>query len=92
MTRTTHHTSNDEYEHQHDSDSMHTAFVEHALGIHRNIAACHAHIARGDGVHALTAALMLPCYRAEFRKLVQSLSFAQESELRTALEALHEPA
>ena len=90
MTRTTHDTSNDE--HEHDSDQMHTALVERALGIHRNIAACQAHIARGEGVHALTAALMLPCYRAEFRKLVQSLSFAQESELRTALEALHEPA
>ena len=69
-----------------------TALVECALGIHRNIAACHAHIARGDGVHALTAALMLPCYRAEFRKLVQSLSSVQERELRTALEALQEPA
>ncbi|MDQ0016791.1 hypothetical protein J2W23_005199 [Variovorax boronicumulans] len=92
MTRTTHTTSNDEHEHEHDSDLMQTALVECALGIHRNIAACHAHIACGGGVHALTAALMLPCYRAEFRKLVQSLSSAQERELRTALEALHESA
>lgn len=90
MTRTTHHTNNGE--HEHDSDPMRTALVECALGIHRNIAACHAHIACGDGVHALTAALMLPCYQAEFRKLVQSLSSAQERELRTALEALQEPA
>ena len=75
-----------------DDEAMTQTPVGRAFAIHRSIAACHAHIARGDGVHALTAALMLPCYRAEFRKLVQSLSFAQESELRTALEALHEPA
>lgn len=73
-------------------DTMHTTVVEHALVIHRSITACHACIARGDGVHALTAALMLPCYQAEFRTLARALTLAQQSELRTTLQALQEPA
>ncbi|MBJ2156804.1 hypothetical protein [Variovorax sp. IB41] len=64
--------------------------VERAFAIHRSIAACHAHIARGDGVHALTAALMLPCYEAGFRRIALSLDHAQARELRTSLDALRE--
>jgi hypothetical protein len=55
-------------------------------GIHRSIAACHAHIARGDNIHALTAALMLPCYQAGFCSLVRELDAAQASELMASLD------
>jgi hypothetical protein len=65
--------------------------VERAFAIHRSICACHAHIARGDGVHALTAALMLPCYEAGFGRIARSLDHAQARELRTSLDALHAP-
>lgn len=62
--------------------------VAQALGIYRSIAACDECIARGDGVHALTAALMLPCYRADFRRLVLELDPLEENELRLALQTL----
>ncbi|SFQ24141.1 hypothetical protein [Variovorax sp. 770b2] len=74
-----------------DDEAMTRAAVERALAIHRSIAACHAHIARGDSVHAFTAALVLPCYQAEFLGLARLLDPAQQSELRTALQALREP-
>lgn len=61
--------------------------VARALQIHRNVVACNEHIARGSGVHELTAALMLPCYRAEFCRLVLALTSAEERELRHALDA-----
>ena len=59
--------------------------VAEALQIHRSIAACHAHLARSDGIHALTAALMLPCYRAEFERLVLAMSAAERNELMSLL-------
>lgn len=66
-----------------------SAKVARALEIHRSVAACNAHIARGsDSPHALTAALMLPCYKTEFRNLVLALTSDEERELRYALDAL----
>lgn len=59
--------------------------VAQALQIHRSIAACHAHLARSDGIHALTAALMLPCYRTEFERLVLAMSAAETNELTSLL-------
>ncbi|WP_426391472.1 hypothetical protein [Variovorax sp. R-27] len=67
------------------------ALVAQALAIYRSIAACHAHIANNNSrsrsnTHALTAALMLPCYQAEFRNLVLALTSDEERELRYALD------
>ena len=56
-----------------------------ALEIRKSIAACNEHLARGNDVHALTAALMLPCYLAEFRSLVLGLTEMEENELRSVL-------
>jgi len=67
------------------------ARVAQALEIHRSIVACHAHIARGQGIHAHTAAWMLPCYRAEFHRLAQALTEAEEGALRHALETRMRP-
>lgn len=58
--------------------------VAQALGIYKSIAACNERLARGNDVHALTAALMLPCYQAEFRRLASELSHAEQDELRRA--------
>lgn len=58
--------------------------VAQALGIYESIAACNERLARGNDVHALTAALMLPCYQAEFRRLASELSPAEQDELRRA--------
>lgn len=73
------------------TESNHTATdaasTARALDMHRDIAACRAHIAHGQGIHALTAMLMLPCYEAGFRQLAQRLTSTQQSELRTALQA-----
>ena len=53
--------------------------VARALEIHRSVGACNAHIARGgDSTHALTAALMLPCYKDEFRNLALVLTSDEE--------------
>ena len=59
--------------------------VAQALGIYRSIAACNERLARSDDVHALTAALMLPCYQAEFRRLARELTHAEQDELRSVL-------
>ena len=59
--------------------------VAEALQIHRSIAACHAYLARSDDAHALTATLMLPCYRAEFERLVLAMSAAETNELMSRL-------
>ncbi|QSI28894.1 hypothetical protein GNX71_04585 [Variovorax sp. RKNM96] len=67
------------------------ARVAQALEIHRSIVACHAHIARGQGVHAHTAAWMLPCYRAEFHRVALALTKAEEGALRHALETMTRP-
>ena len=65
-----------------------SAKVARALEIHRSLMACNAHIARGSETnHALTAALMLPCYKAEFRNLVLAMTANEERELRYALDA-----
>jgi hypothetical protein len=64
-----------------------TARVAQALEIHRSIALCNAYIDRGSDVHALTAALMRPCYQAEFRRLVLELTQMEESALWSALAA-----
>ena len=58
--------------------------VAQALGIYESIAACNQRLARGNDVHALTAALMLPCYQAEFMRLASELSPAEQDELRRA--------
>jgi hypothetical protein len=59
--------------------------VAQAIGLYRSIAACDECIARGDDVHALTAALMLPCYKAEFMRVVLELGPKEENELSSAL-------
>jgi len=59
--------------------------VAQALQTHRSIAACHAYLARSDDAHALTATLMLPCYRAEFERLVLAMSAAETNELMSLL-------
>uniref|UniRef100_C5CJZ0 Uncharacterized protein n=1 Tax=Variovorax paradoxus (strain S110) TaxID=543728 RepID=C5CJZ0_VARPS len=66
-------------------DPQPSARVAEALQIHRSISACHAHLAQSDGVHALTATLMLPCYRAEFERLVLAMSAAETNELMSRL-------
>ncbi|CAN7582204.1 hypothetical protein [Variovorax paradoxus] len=66
-------------------DPQSSARVAEALQIHRSIAACHAHLARSDDAHALTATLMLPCYRAEFERLVLAMSAAETNELMSRL-------
>lgn len=63
--------------------------VAQALEIHRSIALCNAYLERGNDVHALTAALMRPCYQAEFRSLVLKLTEVEESELRSVLTRAH---
>ena len=63
--------------------------VARALEIHRSVMACNAHVALDrNSTHALTAALMLPCYKAEFRTLVLAMTATEERELRYALDAL----
>ncbi|CAN7605046.1 hypothetical protein LJR260_004293 [Variovorax paradoxus] len=66
-------------------DPKTSARVAEALQIHRSIAACHAYLARSDDAHALTATLMLPCYRAEFERLVLAMSAAETNELMSRL-------
>ena len=62
--------------------------VARALEIHRSVMACNAHVALDrNSTHALTAALMLPCYKAEFRTLVLAMTANEERELRYALDA-----
>ncbi|GAC1607252.1 MAG: hypothetical protein NVS3B2_16100 [Ramlibacter sp.] len=68
-------------------DPIPSGRVARALEIHRSIAACHAYMARSDSVHALTAALMLPCYQAEFRSLALELTPVEDNELRSVLRA-----
>jgi hypothetical protein len=65
--------------------------VAQALAIYRSIAACNECIARGNDVHALTAALMLPCYQAGFRSLALELTPAEENALRSALRHIRDP-
>ena len=67
------------------NDSSRKTRVAQALGVYRSIAACHERLARGDDVHALTAALMLPCYQAGFRRLARELGPAEQDELSAAL-------
>lgn len=59
--------------------------VRQALVIYRSIAACNRQLSRGSDVHALTAALMLPCYRAQFERLVRGLGPEEEQELMAGL-------
>ena len=55
--------------------------VAQALDIHRSIAACGDHLARNNDVHALTAALMLPCYQAQLGRLARLMSAVEKREL-----------
>lgn len=55
--------------------------VAQALAIHRNIAACGDHLERNNDVHALTAALMLPCYQAQLGRLARAMSAVEKREL-----------
>lgn len=68
--------------------------VAQALEIYRSIAACHAYIARNDAVHALAAALMLPCYQAGFRRLALALTPVEANALESSLRRIRnaEPA
>lgn len=59
--------------------------VAQALEIHRSIAACSEHLARNNDVHALTAALMLPCYQAQLGRLARAMSAVEKSELMSLL-------
>ena len=61
--------------------------AKHAMQILRSIALCNAYIERGNDVHALTAALMLPCYQAEFRSLALEMNEVEGRELRAGLAA-----
>ena len=56
-----------------------------AVEILKSIAMCDAYIERGNDVHALTAALMLPCYKAELKRLMLELDDVEEREVRRAL-------
>jgi len=67
------------------NDSSRNTRIAQALGIYRSIAACNERLARSNDVHALTAALMLPCYQAEFRRLARDLSHAEQDELSFVL-------
>jgi hypothetical protein len=77
------------------NDSSRKTRVAQAIGIYRSIAACHERLAGGDDIHALTAALMLSCYQAGFRRLAGELSHAEQDELSSVLrrmERAHAPA
>jgi len=65
--------------------------VAQAIGLYRSIAACDECIARGDDVHALTAALMLPCYKAQFMRVVLELGPQEEKELSSAIRGSDRP-
>lgn len=60
--------------------------VVQALGAYQSIAACNEYLTRQGHVHSLTAALMLPCYRVEFERLVLQLTPTEEHQLRSALD------
>lgn len=66
-------------------DAQPSGRVAQALEIHRSIASCIGYLTRSDDVHALTAALMLPCYQAEFCRLAREFTRAEENELRSVL-------
>jgi hypothetical protein len=59
--------------------------VAQALEIHRSIAACSDRLTRNDDVHALTAALMLPCYQAQLGRLARAMNPVEQSELMSLL-------
>ena len=59
--------------------------VAQALEIYGSIAACNDYLTRSNDVHALTAVLMLPCYRAQFERLALQLTRAEENELMSVL-------
>jgi hypothetical protein len=62
-------------------DTQPSVRVAQALEIHRSIAACNEHLTRNNDVHALTAALMLPCYQAEFGRLALAMTDGEKSQL-----------
>lgn len=66
-------------------DTQPSGRVAQALDIHRSIAACSEHLTRNHDVHALTAALMLPCYQAQLGRLAQAMSSVEKSELMSLL-------
>ncbi|MDQ0587524.1 hypothetical protein [Variovorax paradoxus] len=70
------------------NDSSTNTRIAQALGICRSIAACNERLARSNDVHALTAALMLPCYQADLRRLARELTNAEQDELRSVLRRL----
>ena len=59
--------------------------LDQAVEIYRNIVACNDRIARSNDIHALTAAVMLPCYRTQFERLARQLTADEEQELHLAL-------
>jgi hypothetical protein len=66
-------------------DTQPSVRVAQALEIFRSIAACNEHLTRNNDVHALTAALMLPCYQAEFGRLALGMTAVEKRELMARL-------
>lgn len=71
--------------HPKNCDAQPSGRVAQALDIYRSIASCSRHLARSDDVHALTAAVMLPCYQAQFYRLARELTRAEANELASVL-------
>jgi hypothetical protein len=80
----------DPVSHYMNCDKQPSGRVAQALEIYRSIVACNECIARNNDVHALTAALMLPCYRAEFASLALELTHVEENELRSVLRRIRD--
>jgi hypothetical protein len=59
--------------------------AQRALDLCRDIAACERYLTRTGDVHALTAAWMLPCYRAELAKLRLRLGPEEVKRLKAGL-------
>jgi len=59
--------------------------AQRALDLCRDIAACELYLTRPGDVHALTAALMLPCYRAELERLRLRLGPEEVKRLKAGL-------
>jgi len=66
-------------------DTQPSGRVAQALEIHRSIVACSDHLTRNNDVHALTAALMLPCYQAQLGRLARAMTDVEKSELMSML-------
>lgn len=59
--------------------------AQRALDLCRDIAACKRYLMRAGDIHALTAALMLPCYLAELERLRLRLGPEEMKRLKEGL-------